>query len=180
VDITGTVHELDPDTRTPFAVVGSMNDPRSRPLDAGTRYDDLKKIVDHRISSPNYIFTIRVDGTFDAITVRSVPRQEPPYRRLTEVIKNQRTFEYSNVEGTLVGFRFPGYMKRLNAEGYHLHFLSDDRTKGGHVLEFTTGDVELSIERERSLKLILPGHDQFSETDLSEHRSREVREVEKQ
>src|SRR5206468_762895 len=40
-----------------------------------------------------------------------------------------------DVEGTMVGFRFPDYGEALEVSGYHLHFITADRSRGGHVLE---------------------------------------------
>ena len=37
--------------------------------------------------------------------------------------------------GTLVGVRCPSWVGGLNVPGYHWHFLSEDRTVGGHVLD---------------------------------------------
>ncbi|MBV9177498.1 MAG: acetolactate decarboxylase [Nitrososphaeraceae archaeon] len=40
-----------------------------------------------------------------------------------------------SVPGTLVGFWTPEYAKNLNVPGYHLHFLSKNHAKGGHLLQ---------------------------------------------
>jgi acetolactate decarboxylase len=39
----------------------------------------------------------------------------------------------------VVGFYLPGYMSGLNMPGYHLHFISDDRKSGGHILDLEAG-----------------------------------------
>lgn len=181
VDASGTVHELAPEVRTPFAVSSSFDADTGVPLDYGVEYSDVKERADELLVTPNYIQAIRVRGTFSSMTVRSVPRQEPPYRPLTEVIKQQqREFSYESVEGVLVGFRFPGYMERLNAPGYHLHFLSTDRKKGGHVLDFTVNNARLELDTERRFDLVLPDHDLFRKADLSTHEQEAVESVEKQ
>ena len=35
----------------------------------------------------------------------------------------------------MVGFRFPAYAEGIEVAGYHLHFVADDRRRGGHVLD---------------------------------------------
>ena len=65
---------------------------------------------------------------------RSVPRQEPPYRPLAEVVRDQHVFELRDVTGTMVGFRFPDFAEGLEVSGYHLHFITADLDRGGHVL----------------------------------------------
>ena len=77
---------------------------------------------------------LRAESLLDAAVARSVPRQEPPYRPLAEVVEGQQVFELTKVEGTLVGFRFPAVASGLEVPGYHLHAITADRTRGGHVL----------------------------------------------
>ena len=60
-----------------------------------------------------------------------MPRQSPPYRPLTEVVADQHVFELADVAGTMLGFRFPAYAEGIEVGGYHLHFISDDRRRGG-------------------------------------------------
>jgi len=179
VDVSGTVQKLSSNTRTPFAVVASMNSPRTKDLASGIDFINLKSIINRSLHSPNYIQTIRVDGKFDTVVVRSVPRQNPPYKRLAEVVKNQQTFEYTNLNGTLVGFRFPAYMQRLNVEGYHLHFLSNDGNRGGHVIDFSIENAELKMDTERNFELILPEDQLFEDAELTEAPSDDVESVEK-
>jgi acetolactate decarboxylase len=79
---------------------------------------------------------IRIDGTFPEMKVRSVPAQSLPYPPLMEVVKEQAVFDHQNISGTLVGLWSPDYPGTLSYSGFHFHFISDDRTKGGHVLGF--------------------------------------------
>jgi acetolactate decarboxylase len=45
-------------------------------------------------------------------------------------------FEYTQQEGLLVGFWCPSFVgSSLNVPGFHFHYLSADRQRGGHVLE---------------------------------------------
>ncbi|NJL08899.1 MAG: PAS domain-containing protein, partial [Methylacidiphilales bacterium] len=73
----------------------------------------------------------KLTGQFAHVRTRSVPRQSAPYQRLAEVTKEQPTFDFDNVSGTLVIFYFPEYTQGLNVPGYHMHFLLDDKTGGG-------------------------------------------------
>jgi len=78
-----------------------------------------------------------------------------PYPPLSEALAEQAEFELSAVAGTLVGFRAPAYLGELNAAGYHLHFISDDRGSGGHVLDgtFDAGIVEVQYLRDFAMAL---------------------------
>jgi len=110
---------------------------------------------------------VRVDGRFAAITLRSVHRQEPPYKPLDHVVKGQSVWTHGEVSGTLVGVRSPAWALGLNVPGYHWHFLSDDRTVGGHVLDCRVreGRVQYQVCRDWLIKLdsvdvpVAPGRD---------------------
>lgn len=99
---------------------------------------------------------MRVDGHFDRVKTRSVPRQRKPYPPLVEVVEDQPNFELRDVEGSLVGFRFPHYAQGINVAGYHFHFITDDRGAGGHVLDLRLARGELRIDHEAKMRLELP------------------------
>ncbi|MBA2714887.1 MAG: acetolactate decarboxylase, partial [Rubrobacteraceae bacterium] len=58
--------------------------------------------------------------------------------------------------GSLVGFRFPDYAQGLNVAGYHFHFITADRSAGGHVLECLLTSGELQVDHEADLRVELP------------------------
>jgi acetolactate decarboxylase len=84
------------------------------------------------------MYALEITGILDTIKVRSVSKQTKPYRALVDVVKNQATFLSTNIEGTLVGFYAPSTVKSIMVQGMHLHFLSKDEKKGGHVLAIST------------------------------------------
>ncbi|MCI5158898.1 MAG: acetolactate decarboxylase, partial [Candidatus Electrothrix sp. AUS1_2] len=56
----------------------------------------------------------------------------------------------------IVGLRSPTYVRGIGDPGYHLHFLSDDKTQGGHVLAFTLEQGECSVDICTNFHIILP------------------------
>jgi acetolactate decarboxylase len=90
------------------------------------------------------------------VRARSVPRQSPPYRPLAEVVREQREFDLGPVDGTLVGFRFPDYAEGIEVAGWHLHFISADRSRGGHVLDLRAAGVRVRIDPSADLHVELP------------------------
>jgi acetolactate decarboxylase len=156
VKADGRAYAIDERTRTPFAVVTFFEPNLSRtlgtPMDLGTLRVHLDRLVGDEASC----YAVRVEGHFDYVKTRSVPRQRKPYPPLAEVVKHQPTFELHDVPGSLVGFRFPRYAQGLNVAGYHFHFITADRSAGGHVLEFRLIRGELRIDSEADLRLELP------------------------
>ncbi|MEJ7871039.1 MAG: acetolactate decarboxylase, partial [Rubrobacteraceae bacterium] len=93
---------------------------------------------------------------FSYVRTRSVPRQRKPYPPLAEAVRDQPTFEFRDVRGSLVGFRFPDYVQGLNVSGYHFHFITGERDAGGHLLECGITHGEIQIDHESDLNLELP------------------------
>jgi acetolactate decarboxylase len=90
------------------------------------------------------------------VRVRSVPEQKRPYPRLAEAVANQQVSELVDVSGTMVGFRFPDALDGIEMVGSHLHFLTDDRTRGGHVLDFTLLEATAHLDDATELHVELP------------------------
>jgi acetolactate decarboxylase len=100
-----------------------------------------------RCYSESRILAARVDARFQAIQVRSEPKQIPPYRPLPEVIKEQQIINtFTDVDGTLIGFRFPAAASSANIAGWHFHFLSVDKARGGHVITLNTATGRAWLE----------------------------------
>jgi acetolactate decarboxylase len=134
-DVGGAIDEVPPAARTPFAALAwfepTVEQRIMRPLD----YDGLLNELDRAAADAAATCALRIDGEFELVRARSVPRQSPPYRPLVDVVADQHVFELRDLRGTLVGFRFPVYAEGIEVSGYHLHFISAERDRGGHVLE---------------------------------------------
>lgn len=109
-------------------------------------YPALQKYLNSAMPDQRQILAIKVRGVFKSLKVRAPQKQVEPYPTLTEALKTQSVFELSNIAGTFVGFRFPSYVGTMNSAGYHFHFISDNRSIGGHVLEVSTSSVYVSVE----------------------------------
>ena len=144
---------------TPFAVVVTLR-PRpqaSSPVAAGQSLEQLEAALDALPYSASRVLAARVDGQFRAITIRSEPKQQPPYRSLVDVIKAQQgVHTLEGVDGALIGFRFPTAASSVNVPGWHFHFLTADRTRGGHVLGLTTGSGLARLEEFSELRIRFP------------------------
>ena len=166
------------DLKTPFAVVQHFRAEASTRLSGPMGVQELTRAIHDLAGSDNYFFGVRVDGSFDAITVRVVPKQEPPYPTLLEATSRQSEFELSGSEGTIVGFRFPDFSQGINMTGLHLHFLSDDRSAGGHVLDFRLQSGTLGIDHASGFRLELPEVGAFGNADLAADQTDAIRRAE--
>jgi len=122
---------------------------------AGTACSALVPLIDNLASTTGGMVAVRLIGTFDVLTARSVPAQTQPYPPLSEVVATQTVFPLANTRATLVGFRTGSDLLGVGAPGLHLHGLTKGRDAGGHILGCTTGsDVRLSIQRTQGVRLL--------------------------
>ncbi len=174
---SGDVNKPGHSTHTPFATVTFFN-PESKCQVAGLSFAGLKSVADSLMKSPNLFYALRVTGTFNSVKTRSVPAQTKPYLPLVEVTADQPDFETDTIKGTLSGFYCPPFVKGVNVPGYHLHFISDDQSFGGHVLGFELGKGILEMDQIDRFRLILPQDEGFLEADLTDDLSDELEDVE--
>ncbi len=155
-DVEGRIDELPRDERTPFAVVVPFDPDLDFHLEGSNDHDALLAAIEKRIPSGAATSAVRIDGRFPLVEARSVPRQEPPYRPLTEVVADQHVFRLRDVAGSMVGFRFPAYVEGIEVSGWHLHFISEDRSRGGHVLDSRSSSVSVGLDSSCELHVELP------------------------
>jgi acetolactate decarboxylase len=125
----------------------------------------------------NMPLAARISGTFKYVKTRSVPRQTRPYPRLVDVTARQAVFEFRDVRGTIVGFRFPDYIKGVNMPGWHLHFITEDETGGGHVLDVQVGKVHVEIDETPVLQIVLPQTNEYRLVNLARDTEADARRI---
>ena len=177
-DVDGHVNEIDPEERTPFAVMVWFEPTITMELEGPLEHEQLLAALDARVPAEASSCALRVDGAFERVRARSVPRQEPPYRPLGEVVADQHVFELTDVSGTLVGFRFPDYAEGLEVSGYHLHFVDEERGRGGHVLECSPRRVQVALHPSNDLHVELPPGIELADSELAEETREALRRAE--
>lgn len=174
----GVASPVDDAQQTPFAVVQFFEPEVEQGLDRAMDYGRLKDYLRTLIPSTNFFYAIRIDGLFTYVKTRSVPRQTKPYPPLIEVTKTQPVFEFSDVSGTIVGFRFPDYAQGINMPGYHLHFLTENRKAGGHLLDCRLHRGKVMVEHTSNFHMELPTAGTFLDANLSKDRREMLRRAE--
>lgn len=175
----GILYEAELTNTTPFAAVVHFEPIETLSTKSIKSYKDFEDLINNSIHNKNLMYAIKVAGNFSYIKTRSVPAQQKPYKPLTEVTKTQPIFEKNELSGTLIGFLLPSYTAGINVPGFHLHFISDDLSFGGHVLEFSIKNAEIQIQEITKFSMILPKDSDFGKVDLSQDRTEELRKVEK-
>lgn len=166
-------------TRTPFAMITYFEPDAQIMLEHPMNLKELQALIDSLLPSKNIFYAVKIEGDFHFIKTRSVPGQKKPYLRLIEIIKNQSTFETTDLKGTIVGYWLPEYMKGISSPGYHFHFLSADKKSGGHLLECHLNSGTLSIDYTYKYDLDVSSQNDFYKIDVSGDKQKELEKIEK-
>ena len=153
-DVNGDVAQVAGATKTPFAVIAPFSAKVSGHVELD--FQALLARLDAELPAGAASAAIRIDGKFTDLKLRSVPRQHEPYPTLAEAAAQQQVFELSHESGTVLGFRFPDQSNSLEVPGYHLHFVDDDRKRGGHVLSIGAISGEFHLDPLERLHVELP------------------------
>ncbi|EMC98616.1 hypothetical protein BAUCODRAFT_119935 [Baudoinia panamericana UAMH 10762] len=118
IDSNGTATKADKNDQMPFTMVTVFQPVQRVKPPSGTTLKRVKELFEGR--SKNTPLSFRVQGSFKYINTQ------------------QQT--YWDVKGTIFGFGIPAWQKEVSGDGLVSCFLSDDKKKGGRVVDFETGD----------------------------------------
>lgn len=184
--LDGKVYRLLPDSKieeasseeqVPFAMAVNFSPDYSRDhikVSKGSLEDICAEMVPN---TNNNFVSYRIKGHFPSITVRTVYGQEYDGQPLSELSDHQYVYDYTDVWGTIIGFRSPQSWQGLTVAGHHLHFISDDHAIGGHVLSMETDDAQMGIAVTSNMHVELPTSTEFNNANLSAA-DRDIRKVE--
>jgi alpha-acetolactate decarboxylase len=152
---------------TPFAAVTRFHTDIEIAICDRTDRADVIAAIDRKLASANLLYAIKVTGRFAELRTRTVMAQQQPYPPLTKATEDQAETRITDATGTLVGFRTPDFEQGISVAGYHLHFLNNDRTGGGHVLDFELEHGQVAISGASQLHLSLPTSGAFLDARLA-------------
>ncbi len=166
VSSDGTVKTVDADVGTPYATVLRFEPDTDSALPSMESFEQLCAMCDEHRSSQNAFYAFRVDGTFSQVQTRAM-RMTQEGASLKQAAATQPEFCFHDVIGTMVGFWSPPFAEAIDIPGYHFHFISDDRTQGGHVLDCAGDALRLRVQAVNDLHLSLPDTEEFVQADLT-------------
>ena len=174
----GDVYSVKDDEQSPFACVTFFSPDTFDDIEENQTPKRFHDLLNALIPSENMLYAIRIDGAFSHVRARAVPRSEN-YKPLVEATANQPVFDFSDVQGCLAGFYTPRFMESLNAPGYHMHFLTEDRRHGGHLIECALRKARIGMQHVPKLDLGLPITLDFLTADLTRDISKDLDKAEK-
>ncbi len=175
----GKAYIIDKSERSPISVVTYFKKDDFINISAPTNYKQLLDRINKYLSSENIFYPIKIVGEFKHITTRSIAKQHKPYKPIESLTNEMVKFNFTNIKGTLVGFKSPSFIERIGVSGFHFHFIDEDKKVGGHLLDFemVKGKLEYAISREFHVKL--EDSDNYDKLDLKESKIELLQKIEK-
>lgn len=177
----GSVQEADNDETVPFSNVTFFDKDITSDISDIKNIDALKENLNKTVdeNGRNMFYFVKINGTFDKMNVRSELKQKKPYKSLDKALAtDQREFNYKDVKGTVVALYCPDYMDGLNTPGWHFHFVSDDRKKGGHILELAFDNAKAEMDKTSGFEMKLSDNKTFQKLELAKDVSQAIKKVE--
>ncbi|RZU38790.1 acetolactate decarboxylase [Edaphobacter modestus] len=160
------VTTVEGDRLIPYAVVTCFSAEFGKRSQQLNSFSELIAVCDALHSSENVFYAFRVEGTFSFVKTR-VMKAVPQGTGLKSASSGQKEFTFEDQEGTLIGLWSPGFAGSFSVPGYHFHFLSADRKRGGHVLECRAVDVTIGGCAMHEMHVSLPETAEFLKANLS-------------
>ena len=174
----GHVYLPGDDATIPFGTVAEFHAEQTLQLSEIPTYERFEEYMAECFPQENIPLAIHFTGEFRRMKVRTVGRQEHDGLGLAEAAKNEAVFDLADCSGDLVGFRLPGYVKGVNAPGWHLHFVDAERRHGGHVVNFSLRGGELRMCHADDFQIRLPEPAVLAGLDLGRDWSKELKRAE--
>ena len=178
----GSIVRTEDSAGVPFAVAGFVKGGRRFKIDEKKDLAAIKLELTLRIEEDfglNSIHIARIDGWFDTVHARAGAPYRSQHVSLKDILsKTQKDFSFERLHGTLVCVYYPDYMDGINASGWHMHFVSEDKKHGGHVFEAILSSGECLLQKMDRIEIQLPREAAFDTYSLKEASQDEIEEVE--
>ena len=165
----------------PFANVTFFDKDISVKLSDLSNKAALEKVLNQAVqeNGANSFYMVKIHTQFPSILFRSEYGSREPYPTLVEALKEKQTeFTEKNINGTLVGLYCPNYMGELNSVGWHFHFISDDKKKGGHILELSIKNGVAQLDKTDKFTMLLHDDKKFHAINLAKDMKADIRSAE--
>ncbi|WP_218962649.1 acetolactate decarboxylase [Sphingobacterium sp. 1.A.5] len=176
---TGETFEKENDFKTSMSFVTFFKADTTINVESQIDEDALLELVGGLLTNKNAMYAVKISGEFSHVRTRAFPPVEKePFPVITTIFHRQKFFDFSDTEGTLIGFHLPEYLNGINSKGFHFHFLSTDRTQGGHVLDFNGKNLKIEISEQKSFELNIPTDDAFRNFKFETRENEALKRVE--
>ncbi|TRX48210.1 acetolactate decarboxylase [Fulvivirga sp. M361] len=143
----GKVTRVKDDDKIVYANAAFFDVEQSFEIKEVDNYKSLREKINEQLPSKNIFYAFKIHGDFKKMKCGGLNKQDKPFEDgLDVLIPNRPVFERENFSGTMVGFFCPEFIGNINVAAYHLHFVSDDETFAGHVMEFEAENLKVEMD----------------------------------
>jgi acetolactate decarboxylase len=174
----GEVTAVEGDRLIPYAVVTHFGSEFTKGFPQLKSFNELVAACDGLRESENLFYAFRAEGRFSFVKT-GVMKAVPEGTDLKTAASRQEEFSMEDQQGTVVGLWSPRFAESFSVPGYHFHFLSADRKRGGHVLDCNTVNLEIAGCAIHEMHVSLPETAEFLKTDLSRDPSDDLASAER-
>ncbi|MEN8221995.1 MAG: acetolactate decarboxylase [Acidobacteriota bacterium] len=161
--LTEVIKDVD---KTPFFTVTKFE---SDTDNFTNRKFDLKGLKDYLLGMmprKKSFYAIKITGIFDNLNARTFLRQGKPYPDVDQVLETQTEANFTNTEGILIGFYTPEFLEGIAVPGFHFHYLSKDKTRGGHVISLNVNSITIEFFEISRFQILFPDNADYQSADL--------------
>jgi acetolactate decarboxylase len=165
----GKISPADDAWKTPWSSATFFNTDKFVTIDKELTWEQLKEYLNSQLPTQNIFYAMKINGTFSYLKARSLTKLNRPYPTTpyATISQNEPTFEFNNVDSTLVLIFSPSCIGDINYPGYHAHFINSDNKYGGHVLDCRMAKGRVEIEYLPNLAVNLPQNSEYYKLDFS-------------
>lgn len=165
-----TITEVSPDVKVPYAAVVFHQAEVIFKQRFEATSQELQDRIETYYDGANLFRSIKIHGTFSKMHVRMIPKAKEG-SKFADVATKQPEYTVENVTGTIVGIWTPEMFHGVSVAGYHLHFITDDYTFGGHVMDYVISEGIVEVGPVDQLDQRFPVQDRkylFAKLNLDE------------
>ncbi len=152
--------------KTPFFTITKFESNTDNFTNRKFDFKELQEYIMSMMPRKKSFYAVKVRGIFDNLNARTFLRQAKPYPDIDQVLDTQTEATFTNTEGMLIGFYTPEFLEGIGVPGFHFHYLSKDKTRGGHVIALNVNSVTIEFFEITRFQILLPDNADYQEADL--------------
>ncbi|UYZ35653.1 acetolactate decarboxylase [Clostridium beijerinckii] len=170
------IFSVNDNEKSPKFMISSFKTDKIIDINKEINYEGMKKIINSERPTPNIMYAVKIEGKFNNIKFKVYPKQNKPYPMGSLIARSKRERILENVKGTLVGYLMPNHLLDITSVEYHLHFVSEDKMYGGHLIDFELSEGNVHLDYKHNLQLVVPQTEEYYKGDLY-NRKFEIEEI---
>ncbi|EJL68556.1 acetolactate decarboxylase [Chryseobacterium populi] len=159
----GSVEQADNRRNIPFASFTFFKTDKTIVLENIRSFTDFQEALLKKLPSKNRFYAFKIKTAYRNVTLGgAIKVNEKDTIGIAELMKARPLYKKQNVKGTMIGFYTPPYLNGLDLSPFHFHFLSDDKTLGGHLIEGDLYNTSITVEldEKNAYEVVLPDNNQ--------------------